>query len=103
MTSESEIQVVDRPEAGRFEALLDGRLAGVAEYRLAPGVITFVRTEVGPAFEGRGVGGRLAAGALDEARARGLSVRPRCPFINGFIRRHPEYADLVDPADSGDA
>ncbi len=101
--SEDENRIVDHPAAHRYEAFLDGRLAGVAEYRLAPGVVTFVHTEVDPAFEGRGIGRRLAAGALDDVRARGLSVRPRCPFIAAFIRRHPEYADLVDGGAIGDA
>jgi uncharacterized protein len=100
--SEGEIRVVDHPSAGRYEAFLDGRLAGVAEYRLAPGVITFVHTEVDPAFEGRGVGGRLATWALDDVRGRGLAVRPRCPFIAAFIRRHPEYADLVESGAVGE-
>ncbi|MFD5436489.1 GNAT family N-acetyltransferase [Kitasatospora sp. NPDC127067] len=40
----------------------------------------------------------LARGALDDARARGLHVLPYCPFIRGWIRKHPEYADLVPEA-----
>ena len=46
-------------------------------------------------FEGHGVGSRLVQGALDDLRARGLAVVPLCPFVAGFIDRHPEYADLV--------
>ena len=47
------------------------------------------------AYEGQGVGSELAAGALDDARARGLRVLPYCPFIRGYIERHQEYLDLV--------
>jgi len=88
-------QIVDTPDAGRYEARLDGQLVGFSEYRLRQDRIIFVHTVVLPEFEGRGFGSRLAAGALDDARARGLSVVPRCPFIAAYIRGHPAYADLV--------
>lgn len=91
----TEVVVTDAPEASRYEARVGDPVVGVAEYRLTPGVITFLHTEVMPAAEGRGVGGRLARTALDDARARGLRVRPLCPFISAYIRRHPEYRDLV--------
>jgi uncharacterized protein len=54
-----------------------------------------VHTEIEPEWEGRGFGSTLAAGALDDVRVRGLKVRPLCPFVVAYIRRHPEYADLV--------
>lgn len=88
-------RVVDDPEEHRFEAFVDGRLAGFVRYRLSPGLIVLVHTEVAPEFGGHGVGGRLAAATLDEVRARGLHVVPRCPFIKGYIAKHPEYADLL--------
>ena len=87
--------VVDNPEQHQFEGRLDGRLVGHSEYALAPGVITFLHTEVDPAFEGQGIGGALASNALDEVRARGLRVVARCPFIAAYIRRHRDYADLL--------
>jgi predicted GNAT family acetyltransferase len=89
------VLVTDVPDARRFEAYVDDELVAFVEYRLAPGVITFLHTEVLPGNEGRGVGGQVARTVLDEARARGLRVRPLCPFIAAWIRRHPEYADLV--------
>ena len=95
-------EVVDNPAEKRFEARVGGVLAGIAEYRLRPGRIVFTHTAVEAAFEGRGVGSRLAAVALDEVRARGLSVTPACPFIAAYIRRHREYADLVAPARSSE-
>ncbi|MBV9921374.1 MAG: N-acetyltransferase [Pseudonocardia sp.] len=87
--------VADASERSRFEISVDGELAGFAAYRLTPGRITFVHTEVDDAYAGRGLGGKLARAALEEARARGLPVRPDCPFIKGWIAKHPEYADLV--------
>ena len=87
--------VADNPEQNQFEGRLDGRVVAHSEYELAPGVITFLHTEVDPALEGRGLGGALASNALDDVRARGLQVVARCPFIAAYIRRHREYADLL--------
>jgi len=89
------IEVRDNPEASRYEAIVGGRLAGYAVYRPLPGALAFTHTDVFPEWEGRGIGGRLARAGLDDARARGLQVVPRCPFIGAWIRRHPEYEDLL--------
>ena len=89
------IDVTDNPAEHRYEAHLDGALAGFAQYRDGPGRRIFTHTEVDPAFEGHGVGGALASAALDDVRRIGLTVVPQCPFIAAYIERHPEYADLV--------
>ena len=89
------VEVRDNPTANRYEAWVGNALAGFAEYRPAGNRLVFVHTEVLPAFAGRGIGNRLAAGALDAVRSRGLKVTPRCPFIAAYIRSHPGYADLV--------
>jgi uncharacterized protein len=62
--------------------------------------VVLIHTDIDPAFEGHGLGSRIVAGALDDIRARGLSVVPSCSFVRSYLRRHPEYADLVggDPA-----
>lgn len=91
-----DVTVVDNPPAGRFEARTPtGEVAGFAEYTRSSSRIIFTHTEVDPAYKGTGVGSALAAGALDSARAQGLAVIPRCPFIKAYIDRHPAYADLV--------
>jgi len=90
-----ELRIVDAPEAGRYEARLGSQVVGVSEYRRVGDRVVFLHTEVDPALEGRGVGSRLAAGALDDVRSRGLRVTARCPFIAAFIQRHSEYAELL--------
>jgi predicted GNAT family acetyltransferase/glutaredoxin len=87
--------VVNVPPAHRYELLLDGRRIGLLAYRQRRTRIALTHTEVSPACEGRGFGSRLAAAALDDARRQGLVVVPICPFIAGYIDRHPEYQDLV--------
>jgi uncharacterized protein len=92
----SDVEVTDNPEESRYEARVDGELAGVAEYHLTKASIVFTHTEVRDAFEGHGVGSALARAALDDVRAKGeRDVVPVCPFINGWIEDHQEYGDLV--------
>ena len=98
----SEVTVTHAPEASRYEAHLDGEPAGFAAYVLAQGAIVFTHTEIDDAFSGRGVGSALARGALDQVRAAGdRRVVAECPFIAGWIDKHPDYADLVDQTGGG--
>ncbi len=85
----------DHTDARRFELRADGEVVGFIDYRLAGEVITLVHTEVDPAHSGQGHAATLARGALDDARARGLTVVPSCPFVAAYIDKHPAYADLV--------
>lgn len=92
-----DIVVEDNPIESRYEARIGDRVVGISEYELPDeaGPIVFVHTEVMPDAEGQGVGSRLARGALDDVRRRRLSVVADCPFIAAYIRRHPEYRDLL--------
>ncbi|GAA1956575.1 GNAT family N-acetyltransferase [Kitasatospora viridis] len=90
-----ETRVIDNPEKSRFEIRDGAELAGFAEYHRSGSEIAFIHTEIDPAFGGRGLGGELARAALDAAREQQLDVLPYCPFIRGWITKHPEYADLV--------
>jgi predicted GNAT family acetyltransferase len=93
-----ELEVVNVPQSGRYELRLGGQLVGFSAYRRRDNRISFLHTEVDDSLEGRGLGGRLAAAALDDARRQGLLVVPLCPFIAGYIDTHPEYHDLLAPA-----
>ena len=88
------MEVTDNREAQRFEAEVDGLIA-YAQYQLGDGEITFTHTEVPGEFRGRGIGGQLAASALEAARERGLRVKALCPFIARYINDHAEYQDLL--------
>jgi predicted GNAT family acetyltransferase len=93
------MDVTNSPDQHRYEARIDGELAGFAEYRTTDRLVTFVHTEVLAEFEGRGVGSGLVRAALDDVRATGRQVRAVCPFVKGYIERHPgEYRDLVESA-----
>ena len=93
----SEGAVINNPAQSRFELTVGGRTAYLT-YRLQPPLIAIVHTEVPSGFEGQGAGGKLARAALEFARREKLQVRPLCPFVAEYMRRHPEFADLARPA-----
>ena len=92
-----ELEVSNNPDASRYELRLGGALIGLAAYRLRDHELVLTHTEVDSSCEGRGYGSTLVAAVLDDARERGLTVRPLCPFVAAYIRRHPELQELVTP------
>jgi predicted GNAT family acetyltransferase len=87
--------ITDAPARDRYEAHLDGELAGVLEYILKRRRIALVHTEVRPAHEGQGVGSALVRFALDDARRRELRVVAICPYVQNYLARHPQDDDIV--------
>ena len=79
----------------RYKIASGGALAGYAEYSLVGDAVLFSHTEILPAFEGQGLASKLARFALDDVRTQKLHAIPVCQFIAGYIRKHPEYLDLV--------
>lgn len=90
------LEIVNNAAARRWEARLDGELAGYAEYRGNSSRAVFTHTVVQPQFEGRGIGSGLAKSALDAAVAAGQRIVPYCPFVSAYLRRHHEYDASVD-------
>jgi hypothetical protein len=88
--------VSDAPENSRYELRDGDRLLGVAAYQRRGNQVVFTHTEVDDSEEHSGLGSRLVRGALDDVRRAGGTVVPLCPFVQGWIERHPEYRDLVD-------
>jgi len=84
----------DNREESRYEVSADGETAFLT-YERRKNTIALVHTEVPESLTGRGLGGILARYALDTARARGDRVVVQCPFVQAWLRRHPEHADVV--------
>jgi hypothetical protein len=88
--------ITDHPERHRYELAIDGKKAAEIIYHLrGPGTIEFEHTEVQPDFEGQGLASKIAAFAFDDARKRGLKVIVTCTYLQGWVKKHPEYGDLV--------
>ena len=84
--ADAQIEVADNPEERRYEIRVGGELAGFTQYRQQPSDLAFIHTEIDDRFEGQGLGGKLVAFALDDARSRGLAVLPICPFVKSTTR-----------------
>ena len=88
------LPVEHQPEQGRFKVVVDGHL-GVAEYRVANGVLAITHTEVAPELGGRGIAGALMQAVLAHAGAQGLKVHPLCSYAVSYMQRHPETRSLL--------
>lgn len=90
--------VHDEPSEHRYVIDVDGERAGFIDYQLDDSRIALLHAETSAAHSGQGMAGQLTQTVLDDARQRGLEVLPLCPYISAWIRKHPEYADLVPEA-----
>ncbi|MER6685578.1 GNAT family N-acetyltransferase [Streptomyces olivaceoviridis] len=98
MTQPSATPVVERVDArNRYEILVDGKRAGLTAYRDRDAQRVFYHTEVDEAFAGQGLASQLVQEALTDVRESGKRIVPVCPYVAKFLKRHEEFADLVDP------
>jgi len=88
-------EITHNPDRNRFETEVDGHQC-VLDYRLDDSAISMNRVYVPPPVEGRGIAGAITRHALDYSREKGWKVIPRCPYVESWIKRHPEYSDLLD-------
>jgi len=95
MATDVAVEVRDNPDESRFEAYVDGALAGFSAYVVGGDTVNFVHTEVDDAYEGQGVGSALVRQSLDQLGEReGVRVTSSCPFVRAWMRKHPEYLEL---------
>ncbi|GAA2527524.1 GNAT family N-acetyltransferase [Pilimelia columellifera] len=89
------IIVTEQPDQRRFEARVDGELAGQADYQVRGDVLVLTHTQVDPARRGHGVASAMMTAVFDQVRASGRRVTPLCPFVTWFIEQNPEQTDIV--------
>jgi len=86
---------VERNRArSRYEIVVDGQVAGVADYRESGTTVVFPHTEIAASMRGRGLAAKLVRAALDAVRATARSVRPRSWSVAQVIHDHPEHPAL---------
>jgi predicted GNAT family acetyltransferase len=89
-------KVIHNESNHRFEVhLTDGGLAQLA-YLRKDASLNLAHTEVPPKWEGRGIAAELTRVALEYAQQYGLSAIASCPYVQVYLRRHPEYQTLVE-------
>ncbi|MBC9933441.1 GNAT family N-acetyltransferase [Chitinophaga qingshengii] len=89
-----ELTIQQNTTKHQFETVVDGHTAFIV-YKLFPGGIAYIHTEVPPELEGKGIASQLAKYVLDYARENHLKVKPLCPYVHAYMKRHPEYNDLL--------
>ncbi len=98
MTEKAAVEVTENESEDRFEAHVEGELAGYAEYAVEGHTIVFHHTVVEPHLRHRGIAGQLIRSALDTISERGgLRVIPRCSYVKSWIDDHPDYAEVLRP------
>jgi predicted GNAT family acetyltransferase len=88
-------EVQRNEERSRYELVVDGQLAGVADFHVIGDRVVLPHTEVDPARRGQGLGAILVRGALDDVRSTGQVVVPQCWYVAQFIDENPDYRDLL--------
>ncbi|WP_342318355.1 GNAT family N-acetyltransferase [Corynebacterium mayonis] len=88
-------ELVKNEEKQQYEILVDGEVAGFSVYEDGGNIRTLPHTVVDNKFRGQGLSKPLIQFALDDVRSDGLKVNPLCPAVSGFIKKNPEYQDLV--------
>jgi hypothetical protein len=94
--SQRQYTVTNDASSRRFQVELDHQIAFIDYYRVDSRIL-FTHTEVPRTLEGQGIAGAMAKAALEFAQAEQLEVVPLCPFVRGYIDRHPQYEALVGP------
>lgn len=88
--------VIHDEQVQRFEVFESGQIAYLQYALTEPyGYMDLLHTVVPKQLEGQGVGSALVQTALDYARDEGLRIIPTCPFVQVYLKRHPEYQNLV--------
>ena len=78
-----------------FEASLSNGEFAFIEYRWSNGNLVLMHTFVPEGFEGKGIAAALAKFALEHAKEKQLGVVVYCPYVNAYLKRHPEYQALI--------
>lgn len=88
-------EVVRNDAQSRYELLVDGQLAGIADFTLQGDKAVLPHTEIDPRRRGQGLGAVLVQGALDDLRHAGRTVIPACWYVAQYIEENPEYRDML--------
>ncbi|KAA0079084.1 N-acetyltransferase [Mycolicibacterium sp. P9-64] len=98
LTDKTGAPVTVDKKTDEFTISVDGKSVGLEAFAERDGQRIFHHTEIDDAFGGRGLGTVLIAEALATTRADGLRIVAVCPMVAGYLKKHPEFDDVVDPA-----
>ena len=88
------LEVKNDEKAGKFYATVEGQEAKI-EYEKSGEVYDLLHTFVPENLRGHGVAEQLVTGALDQIQRQGARFLPTCPYIQGFVKKHPQYQEAA--------
>ena len=97
----SDVTVTRNAEQSRYEAHIDGELAGFTHYTQQDDVVVMDHTETEDGFTGRGVASQVVKYALGDLARQGATVRPTCPFVASWLDKHPDHPITVQQGGHG--
>jgi predicted GNAT family acetyltransferase len=91
----TDIRTEDSDKGGRYVIGEAGAEAEMTFSRASPRLIVIDHTGVPDIYRGQGIGAKLAAHAIEQARQGGWKIIPLCPFMKAQVQRHPDWADVI--------
>ncbi|OAD92219.1 acetyltransferase [Aequorivita soesokkakensis] len=89
-----EVKIKENKEKKRFEAEVENKLA-LIEYIRAEDKMYLTHTEVPSELEGKGIASSMAKQVLQQIKDENLKLVPLCPFIASYVKRHPEWKEIL--------
>lgn len=83
-------------DLNRFELESEGSIAFI-DYTIRHGLLFLIHTEVPAALRGKGIGNIIVEKVLEYAKQNNYKIVPICPFIQTYLKRHPEWKDIEAP------
>lgn len=80
----------------RYVLEINGQPLGFAQYQEEGERQIFIHTEIDDSLAGQGMGSTLARESLDDARRRGKRIVPVCEFIAAYVKKHPDWNDILE-------
>ncbi|RVW10601.1 N-acetyltransferase [Prescottella agglutinans] len=97
MSDELDAQPEVHSDSRRYEIRVGNETAGFTEFVDSGDQRIFFHTEIDERFSGRGLASTLIRAALEDTTAHAKRIVPICPFVAGFLEKHDDFADHVDP------
>jgi uncharacterized protein len=79
----------------RFYAKVAGEEAELTYTYPEETVLDFDYTYIPPTARNQGLSDHLVKAGLEFARGKKYQVIPSCPVVEAYVKRHPEYKDLL--------
>lgn len=88
------LEVQNDEKAQKFYTTVEGQEA-VIGYEKSGDVYDLQHTFVPEGLRGRGVAEQLVTGALEQIQRQGAKFVPTCPYIQSFLKSHPQYQEAA--------